>query len=163
MKVVSNASPLVNLSRIGRISILKDLYGQIIIPEALHREVVVAGRGMPGAIEVSEAEWIVTENVSNFQHVHVLRYDLDAGEAESIVLAIEKNAGLLIMDERIGREMARYLGLTYIGTIGALVEAKRRGIIDRVFPVLEELRDKAGFRVSEALFNYVLNLANEKQ
>jgi len=55
------------------------------------------------------------------------------------------------------------MGLTYIGTIGALVEAKHRGIIDRVFPVLEELRDRAGFRVSEALFNYVLNLANEKQ
>ena len=92
MKVVSNASPLVNLSRIGRISILKDLYGQIIIPEAVHREVVVAGKGMPGAVEVSEAKWIVTEKVSNFQQVHVLRYDLDAGEAESIVLAIEKNA-----------------------------------------------------------------------
>jgi len=161
MKVVSNSSPLVNLSRIGRLEILKSLYGQILIPVAVYQEVVVKGQGMPGALEISKADWIVTRTVNDQQQVRILRFDLDPGESESIVLAMEEKSDLLIMDERIGREMARYLGIVYTGTIGVLMEAKHKGIINRILPVIEELRDKAGFRISESLLHHVLDLADE--
>jgi hypothetical protein len=111
MKVVSNSSPLVNLSIIGRLEILKSLYRQILIPVAVYQEVVVKGQGMPGALEISKADWIVTGTVNDQQQVRILRFDLDPGESESIVLAMEEKSDLLIMDERIGREMARYLGI----------------------------------------------------
>jgi len=60
------------------------------------------------------------------------------------------------MDEHVGREVARHLGLRFTGLIGALIEAKRKGIIRSIKPHLNELRDIAGFRLSEALYVRVL-------
>jgi len=84
MRVVSNASPLINLACIGMLDLLKQLYGEIYIPEAVWREVVVEGAGQPGAEEVKEADWIRRRSVHNVSLVHALRQDLDAGESETI-------------------------------------------------------------------------------
>jgi predicted nucleic acid-binding protein len=56
--VVSNASPLIILARIGHLQLLADLYGRVVIPSEVHDEVVVAGRGRPGSEEAREASWI---------------------------------------------------------------------------------------------------------
>jgi uncharacterized protein len=85
MKVVSNASALINLSRIGKLGLLHDLYGELVIPEAVWREVVTNGVGQPGADEVEGAAWIQKHAVANSQLVHALEQDLDAEEAEAIV------------------------------------------------------------------------------
>ena len=69
---------------------------------------------------------------------------------------MEIGADLLLMDENLGRETARHLGLRYIGLIGALVMAKRRGVNSAVKPHLDMLRDIAGFRVDAALYAHVL-------
>jgi len=151
VSVVSNASPLINLARIGKLDLLHDLYGELTIPEAVWREVVVEGAGQPGADEVKGATWIKRHAVANRQLVHALQQELDAGEAEAIVLASEMPAELLLMDERLGRETARHLGLRYTGLIGVLVEARRKGLISAVKPHLDALRDAAGFRVSDVL------------
>jgi len=60
------------------------------------------------------------------------------------------------MDERLGRDIASHFGLQYIGLIGVLIVAKKKGIISAVKPYLDELRDVAGFRVKEALYIRVL-------
>jgi hypothetical protein len=156
VSVVSNASPLINLARIGKLDLLHDLYGELTIPEAVWREVVVEGAGQPGADEVKGATWIKRHAVTNRQLVHALQQELDAGEAEAIVLASETEAELLLMDERLGRETAQHLGLRYTGLIGVLVEAKRKGLISAVKPHLDALRDAAGFRVSDVLYTRVL-------
>jgi len=88
--------------------------------------------------------------------VQALQQELDAGEAEAIVLALETRAELLLMDEHLGRETARHLGLRHTGLIGVLIEAKRKGLISKVKPHLDALRDVAGFRVSDALYRRVL-------
>lgn len=56
--VVSNSSPLIHLSQIGRLSLLREFFGELLIPPAVYREVVVEGRGRPGSREVREASWI---------------------------------------------------------------------------------------------------------
>jgi hypothetical protein len=162
MKVVSNSSPLINLAGIGKFNLLRDLYGQLIIPEAVWREVVVDGRGQPGSAEVESADWIQRQAVINRELVLVLRQDLDAGEAEAIALSLEIKADLLLMDERIGRETANYLGLHYIGIIGSLFEAKSKGLISALKPHLDSLRDISGFHVKKALYDQILNDAGEK-
>ena len=58
MSIVSNASPLINLARIGKLSVLQELYGELIIPGAVWQEIVVEGAGQPGADEVKAADWI---------------------------------------------------------------------------------------------------------
>lgn len=156
MSVVSNASPLINLARIGKLTLLRDLYGELIVPEAVWQEVVVEGAGQPGADEVESATWIKTQAATNRQLVNALQQDLDAGEAEAIALTLEMGAELLLMDEHLGRETARHLGLRYVGLVGALVEAKHRGLIRAVKTHLDALRDIAGFRVVDALYARVL-------
>lgn len=111
MSIVSNASPLINLARIGKLDLLHQLYGELIVPEAVWQEVVVEGSGHPGADEVKTAPWIKMRAVTNRPLVQALRQDLDAGEAEAIALALEVGAELLLMDEHLGRETARHLGL----------------------------------------------------
>jgi len=127
-----------------------------LIPQAVWDEIVVEGEGRPGADEVRGSGWIRCEPVSNLHLARILRRELGAGEAEAIALAVERNADLLIIDERLGREVASYLGLNVIGVIGVLVEAKHKGIIRSVKVYLDKLRELAGFRISDALYNRVL-------
>jgi predicted nucleic acid-binding protein len=156
MSIVSNASPLINLARIGQLDLFTQLYGELVVPEAVWREVVLEGAGQPGAEEIETAAWIQVQPVVNRELVRALRQDLDAGEAEAIALALEVGAEFLLMDERLGREKALYLGVRCVGLIGVLIEAKRRGLISGVQPLLNALRDMAGFWVSEALYRRVL-------
>ncbi|MHB8973519.1 MAG: DUF3368 domain-containing protein [Pirellulaceae bacterium] len=161
MSIVSNASPLINLARIGQFGLLRDVYGEIIIPEAVWNEIVGEGAGQPGAVELEHAEWITMQAVSNHLLVQSLRQDLDAGEAEAIVLAVEVNADLLLMDERLGRQVARHLGMSVSGLIGLCIEAKHKGIIVAIKPLLDALRDQAGFRIRPSLYEQVLAEAGE--
>lgn len=156
MNVVSNTSPLINLAWIGQLEILRELYGLIHIPEAVWHEIVVQGTGQPGAKEVSTANWINTCAVENKLFVLALHQTLDAGEAEAIVLAVEQKAELLLMDERLGRETARYVGLNYTGVIGVLIEAKTKGLIGSIKEYLDRLRTVAGFYISQPLYLKVL-------
>ena len=156
MSVVSNSSPLINLARVGRMDILRQLYGKVVIPEAVWNEVVVQEAGQPGADEVREAPWIVKRSVRNRELVLALRQELGAGEAEAIALALEIKAQLLLMDEHLGRETAHHLGLRYTGIVGVLIEAKRMGIIETIRSLLDDLRGEANFRISDALYRRVL-------
>ena len=114
------------------------------------------GAGQMGAQEIEAASWVHMQLVSNRELVRALRHELDAGEAEAIALAIETGAEFVLMDEHLGRETASYMGLRCVGLIGVLVEAKRTGMIDQIRPLLDLLRDLAGFRVSESLYRRVL-------
>lgn len=156
MSVVCNASPLIHLARVGHLDLIRQLYGELTLPEAVWHEVVVEGTGQLGADKVRAAPWIRTQAVTNRLLVRVLQQELDAGEAEAIALALEIGAELLLMDERLGRETARHLGLRYTGLIGVLVEAKHKKLITAVKPYLDMLRDASGFRVSNALYTRVL-------
>jgi predicted nucleic acid-binding protein len=155
MSVASNSSPLINLARIGLLDLLRKLYGELIVPEAVWHEVVVQGAGQIGAQEIETASWVEMQLVSNRELVRAPQHALNAGEAEAIVLTLEIDAEFLLMDERLGRETASHMGVRCVGLIGALIEAKRR-LIEQTRPVLDRLRDLAGFRVSQALHQRVL-------
>src|SRR5215510_15273407 len=156
MNVVSNASPLIALIRIGQLDFLRQLYGTIIIPEAVWHEVVVEGADQPGAEAVSPSSWIVWRTVTNRPLVHALRQELDAGEAEAIALAVEIDDALLLIDERLGRDTVRHFGIRYTGVVGVLIEVKHKGLVQALQPLLDALCNLAGFRVSEALYRRVL-------
>ena len=163
MIVVSNASPLAALSFIRQLYLLHDLYGTILIPEAVWQEVPVSGAEQPGRDAVLKADWIERRSVATRQLVRALLQDLDPGEAEAIALAVEVSADLLIIDERLGRRTARHFGLDVIGAIGVLVDAKHREIIPEVRIYLDKLRDVAGFRISNALYQRVLEEQQERE
>ena len=161
MTVVSNTSPIINLAFAGLLDLLPQLYGTISVPQAVWDEIVIYGNGQPGAAELQQAAWVHLNKISNSELVHALRQELDAGEAEAIVLALESQADILLMDERLGRETAQHLGLRCVGLIGVLIEAKSKLLIPAIRPHLDLLREQAGFRISNSLYQRVLNDANE--
>jgi len=67
----------------------------------------------------------------------------------------------LLIDERLGRRAAETLGLSITGLMGVLIEAKKKGLIDRVKPALDELISKARFWMTRELYNHVLTAAGE--
>lgn len=54
--VVSNASPLISLARVGQFTLLKQVFQNIVIPDAVWKEVVINGKGRPAANLVIEAK-----------------------------------------------------------------------------------------------------------
>lgn len=156
MIVVSNASPLINLSCIDKLDLLQKLYQNILIPEAVYREVVITGRGQPGSEEVKSAKWIEKQKIKDKYLFMALTQYLSEGEAETIILALEFNADLVIIDEKIGRQTASHFGLNYIGLVGVLKEAKVKGLIKEVKRYLDELRNIAGFWLKNDLYQSIL-------
>lgn len=143
------------------LQLLYRLYGELLIPEAVWQEVVSKGVGHPGVDEIKSAAWIKMAAVSNNELVLALQRDLDPGESEAIVLALEKKAELLLMDERLGREAAHYFGIRCMGILGILTEAKHKREIEAIKPVIEMLRDQASYRISDELFQKVLRAEKE--
>jgi len=156
MSVVSNASPLINLARIGQLDLLAQLYEELVVPEAVWHEVVLEGAGQPGAKEIETGSWVEVRSVENRGLVRALQQELDAGEAEAIALALEIKAEFVLMDEHLGRETGLHMGVRCVGLIGVLVEAKRKGLIGEIRPLMDALRDIAGFWVSDVLYRRVL-------
>ena len=108
---------------------LSRLFSTINIPQAVYDEIVVAGREKGVAIrEVSTSSWVKTVSVIDRLAVEVLLDELDAGEAETIVLARELSADWVLMDERKGRRKLDQLGLRKIGTLGILLKGKELGL-----------------------------------
>lgn len=161
MIVVSNTTPLIGLAQIQRFDLLRQLFGEIYIPQAVYEEAVVRGREEGGAKrEVSTATWIKTVRVKDRLAVEVLLDELDLGEAETIVLAGEMGADWVLMDERKGRRKLTQMGINKIGTLGILLKAKQVGLLTAIRPEIEKLRQQ-GFSISQDVIDAVLQQANE--
>ena len=161
MIVVSNTSPLTNLAAIDQFDLLHRIYGRICIAEGVWDELNTGGVRWPGSEAVAGASWIERHTVKNESLVTALRGDLDRGEAETIALAVELEADLVLMDEKEGRHAAQRMGLYVVGVLGVLLEAKANGVLGSVRPHLDELRQRAGFYLSEPVYQHALVLAEE--
>ena len=157
LTVVSNATPLIALSRINRLELLKQYFAEIIIPEAVYREVVVAGGDLYGAKEVKNLDWVRVQKVKNNLAVKALETIVDKGEAEAITLAAEINANLLIIDDADGRKTALGLGLKITGTVGVLLMAAKEGKLE-LKGALDQLL-AAGFRLSDKEYQRIIGLS----
>ena len=161
MIVVSNTSPLTNLAAIGRFDLLHRLYREIHIPLGVWNELNAKGKRWPGCEEVAGANWIERHPIQNLALIKALQRDLDRGEAETIALALEMKAAVVLLDEREGRRAARSLDLQVVGVVGLLLEAKAQGFIHALQPCLDGLRRTAGFYLDEILYKHALTLAGE--
>jgi uncharacterized protein len=111
--VVSDTSPINNLAAINQLQLLQQLYGTILIPEAVYRELTDPSFPVAGAAEVQTFDWIQILSVTDRTVVEALGNELDVGEAEAIALALalETKAELVLIDERRGRLVAGRLNL----------------------------------------------------
>jgi len=141
VKVVSNASPLITLARLGHLDLLRKVYDSVYISTEVYNEVVIAGAGLPGAAAVSKADWIHVTPVRNAEDLAktTLKIGLGAGEVSAVFLAKELSADLTLMDEWKGRRLATDEGLAVVGCIGILEELYRRGEIKDLRATYQEL------------------------
>ncbi len=160
MIVVSDATPLIALAKIGQLDILPALFGRVIIPQSVYDEVVTNASERAGAEEVAKAAWLDRRSASDQRKVIYLHAELDAGEAEALVLAEELSADWVFLDERKARQVATRIGLRYTGTLGLLLIAKQKRQINELRPLLDELRAKK-IRLSEKVYQAVLVEAGE--
>ncbi|MGA2268032.1 MAG: DUF3368 domain-containing protein [Bryobacteraceae bacterium] len=161
MIVVSDTSPILNLARIGRLELLASLYQQVLIPPAVSAELAFSRDDVFPITDVASIPWLMIGTPRDQDRVQELRDKLDAGEAEAIVLAVERQAELLLVDERRGRRTAEALGLRTTGLLGVLAEAKRAGLIELAKPVLDELIQNARFWIGPDLYREVLAKLDE--
>lgn len=158
-KVIVNSTPLIVLCGIGRLDILRELYEEIVIPPAVFRE--VTAKDDSACVQIrSVGEWIRVEGIKDCSEKKMYKAKLHDGEVEVMILAQEKDADLVILDDNAAKKTAKYLGLSVTGTLGVLVKAKRLGIIEAVRPLLSEIRNN-GFYISNAVERVVLEQAGE--
>jgi len=161
-RVVSNASPLIYLSIVGNLHLLKNLFGDIIIPAEVFREVCNA-KDTPDSVVISSAVddgWIHTKNVvSGDASLLAKSSGIDIGEAAAILLAKEEKA-LLIIDDKMGRSTAEILGVKILGTIGVLLQALSDSILtfNEFVGILDRMID-SGFRLDSKVYRLATRVA----
>lgn len=131
------------------------------IPQSVYEELLVSGNA---AMQQVEQPWISIQSVTNRAEIEAFQRKtrLDRGESEAILLTQQLGADLLLIDERRGRAEAQRLNLRITGLLGILVEAKRKGFISAVKPLMDQLIADSTFRVSSKLYELILEMVQEK-
>lgn len=153
MIVVADTSPLNYLVLLGKPDILPKIYGRVVVPTAVVLE--LSHPDAPSAVRVwinSPPSWLEIVRVDRIDST--LAPELGAGEREAISLALELQADLLLIDERIGRQAAEARRLQVAGTLAVLLRAGLLGLID--FPIALQEIQQLGFRVSDEIATAML-------
>lgn len=158
-RVVANSTPLILLGGIERLDLLRSMYGEVSIPTAVFEEVACRDDAA-GKVLAGRPDWIRVEVAPTPDDLSLLRSRLHAGEVEAIMLARTMDADLVIIDDNAAKKTAKFLGLTVTGTLGVLVKAKRRGLLDKVSPLVDGLLAQ-GMYVSDEVVELVKRAAGE--
>jgi uncharacterized protein len=156
---VADAGPLIALARTDHLDLLSSMFREVLIPEAIREELKLSS-DRPGARKlrqvVSPGGWV---KVRKTRSEKVMSPALGTGEQEAILLAARAKA-ILLIDDHKGRVAAKAAGVRVIGTGRLLIEAKRRGLLEKISPVLAELGN-TGYRLSDLLVKRLKALADE--
>ena len=135
--IVADSGPIIAFSRIGQLSLLQQVVGQVVIPEAVYVELARRGQERPGALAVERESWIERRIIAR-EGVAAFSQRLGAGEREAILLS-EAEQATFLSDDRDAREEAARRGIEVVGSLWVLGEAKRRGLITSVRPLIDQL------------------------
>lgn len=152
MTVVSNSSPLIAFDTIGESRLLPAIFGSVLIPPAVAREIAPSFATLP--------PWLVVHGLSAALPPAVRRGSLGDGEREALALALEIQAERILLDDRAARRVGQELNLHVTGTAGILLVAKRHALIPRIRPYLDRLMEKSFF-VGPDLYDDLLRRAGE--
>lgn len=159
--VIADAGPLIALSRIDALDLLRGLFGQILVTEEVRDEALPMADypGKASIAEAFEAGWLACPGPfeSSWQPVNP---GLDAGERSAIAAALKMPGCLLIIDDRAGRAEAKSHRVAIIGTAAVIGLAKLQGLIPAARLVLERLQP-AGYFIHPRIIEAVLQDVGE--
>ena len=160
-RVVSDTGPIIGLSTIDKLEILQRIFDEVIIPEAVHHEIMQGGKEFAGLACYKKATWIRVESLKGPTEP-LLETLVDRGESSVIHLVREKGADFVLIDERKARKIARQVyGMRVVGSARILVETKRRGLISNVGEALEGMRSR-GYWIHNDIVSMALKQAGEQ-
>jgi predicted nucleic acid-binding protein len=138
---VADSSPLVILTKLGCLDFLNRVFPRVYISPQVHYEVVVAGAGLPGASEVSKAEWIEVKSLRSPHGLHSAqrKHGLGPGEMSTILLANELSANLVLLDDYRARKLAKAEGFEILGSVGLLETFYLKGYLTDLRDVFRQL------------------------
>ena len=159
--IVADAGPLIIFGKTCGVKLIKAVVEEILVPPAVVTE-CTADMRMPGAMAIREA--LDTRLLTLLDSVDAAELSkdlllLDNGEKEAIAAAHARHCGVLL-DETVGRAVARKLGVPTIGSLGLLLKAKEMGLIAKIGPVIEQWR-AANYFLSKDLVAAALERAGE--
>jgi len=157
MKVVANTTPLISLASIGKLELLKDIFGEIIVADAVYNE-IKAKQGY-GYSEIDN-DYIKVQSIKGIAYRDFLLSQLDLGETETIILAKEIDADFVIIDENIAYKIAKSSELNVVRTLSLLLRAKEKELIPALKPLLDEMILK-GRWYSQRVYKTILEQAGE--
>ena len=159
MIVLCDSSPLITLSKIGRLELLHELYGKITITPEVYSEVVLRSTHLAGAAELPKSAWIQVYSLKKQKDLDAMRqrFGIGAGEASVIQLGQEIGADILLMDDRKARNSARGLGLAVLGCVGILQDGFRSKRAPDLSQAYRELA-VSGAYVDRALLENILKI-----
>jgi predicted nucleic acid-binding protein len=123
VKVVVNATPLIALSLVEHLDLLPQMFSEVLVPSAVYEEVAVQGRDKPGGRAFTGVDWIDIRTPVEQTTIEPLLLGLDEGELQVLLLARSEQPEWVVIDERLGRRVARAMGLPVKGTVGILLAA----------------------------------------
>lgn len=131
MIVISDTTPIISLLKVQQLQLLQKLYGTVLVPKAVYRELTENPSFAEEAAIVNKADFLSVAVVENVKSVNILRAvtGLDAGESEALIMYDEQKADILLMDEHKGRVVAKQLDIRHIGTAGILLLAYDKKLI----------------------------------
>jgi uncharacterized protein len=158
--VVADTTPLSELAKVGHLNLLRDVFGQVTIPQEVYREVTIGSH--PAVAQVKLATWIQVFSISDTQKLSILQQstNLDLGECAAIILAEEVQASQILLDDLDARRAAKNRNLSVIGTIGTLILAKQRGVITSIKVILDDLIE-GGTYIGQRLYQDALAIVGE--
>ncbi len=158
--VVVNSTPIIALASIQRLDLFKALYEVTYIPKAVFDEVMIKDNSQAQLELVKAREWIITKSISNNEAKKFFKVQLHEGEVEVMILGLEISADLLVIDDYMAREYAKYLDFKVTGSLGVLLRAKEKGIIPKIKPLMNDFIEN-GIYISDKLYYDILEIAEE--
>ncbi len=160
-EVFCNTSPLQYLHQLGLLRILSEMAGRIVVPPAVVAELsagIAKGLNVPN---VSGLDWVEVRLPSS-AHATGLVTDLGAGETQVLALALESRQSIALLDDSLARRVASALGIPVQGTLGLLLDAKKKRLVESIAPLLDQLQS-LGFRLDPHTRAVVMRLAGEAE
>ena len=155
MILIADSSALVALSVVNKLDILENLFGEVYVPRAVYDEVSQENKA-----ESYKLKNYCKDKVLDTQSSPNFNITLGRGESEAIVLYTEKNADFLLCDDKKAKKFAQNFGLKVIGSLGILLKAKEKNLIDKIAPLIEILKESNIF-IDDKTYALVLGMAGE--
>jgi len=158
--IISNTTPISNFLNIGQINLLKRFFTTIHIPHAVYKEINMHFSNNLEWQKSLDEKFIFVHSLKPSAFLGQLLVNLHPGESEALCLYLEKNASLCLLDDRDARILAQLHKINITGTLGLLIQAKKKGYIQSVKTFMNELK-QYHFWINNAMYNKVLLLAHE--